>query len=344
MKLSAAVEDYEKCFWREANHSKATRYVYWGRLKHLARWCDSQGMGDPSIQDLDASVLRRYYSAIRDTEVNPKTVRSHIHSIRFLFGFLTADGVLTEDHSRQYRLPRVIPGERTIVSEEDLYRLLDACDKQISELRRVRDRALIAVLIFCCLRRQECLDLELSHISLEDRTLRVRCGKGGKDRELPLCPEVLEPLTAWMAIRRDKKVTNGHQKLFTTLDGRPLGENGLPIILQQACRIAGLPFEGAAKITAHCLRHAGATRWYRMTKDLVSIKALLGHSEIKTTLVYLRAQEQDIRYLANLTSSRGLPASQTQTQNKQEVTGEPATRERTQERSTFFQARRRAIR
>lgn len=329
MKLSAAVEEYKLCYWREGKgHAKSTRYLYLGRLTSFLKWCQQSGLGDPSVQEITPQVLRRYRTYVMDTEVSSNTVRSHIHAIRYLMGFLHRDGVIAEDPSHRDKLPGIEPGQRTIISEEDLYRLLEATDRQITEFRRKRDKALMCVLVFCCLRRQECLDVRTSHLNLEDQTLRVQCGKGRKDRDLPLPPEAVAALQAWLEIRGVKK----HNYLFTTLDGRRLGENGLPVILEQAVRIANLKVEG--KVTAHCLRHAGATRWYRLTKDLLAVKTLLGHEDLKTTEIYLRAHEQDIRYLAELGSSQQSESSLMAPQpEKQKVA-----------RKDFFSARRRSVR
>jgi integrase len=64
-----------------------------------------------------------------------------------------------------------------------------------------RNRAIVAVLVFCGLRRQELIDVKISDIDLQSRWLKVRRGKGGKGRSIPLAPEAADAIRDWLEFR-----------------------------------------------------------------------------------------------------------------------------------------------
>jgi site-specific recombinase XerD len=99
-----------------------------------------------------------------------------------------------ENPTVEVELPKMDAATRLLVSDEDLMRLLEATDRLHSEFRRVRDRAILAVLIYCGVRRQELLDLRVADVNLEDRALLVQQGRGGGRGS---CRSVRKPFPRW---------------------------------------------------------------------------------------------------------------------------------------------------
>jgi site-specific recombinase XerD len=143
-----------------------------------------------------------------------------------------------------------------------------------------RNRAIIAVLLFCGLRRQELADLQLSDVDVKSRWLRVRRGKGGKGRSIPLAPEAAEAVGDWLEFRPEVD----HEYLLTGLGGRRLGKNGLVRVFRRVAKLAGVDRRG---VSLHTLRHTFASLLLQEGCDLVSIQELLGHSDLSTTAIYL---------------------------------------------------------
>jgi site-specific recombinase XerC len=85
--------------------------------------------------------------------------------------------VLAANPAAEVRLPKKDAATRLLVADEDLVRLLEAAERQRSDFRSVRDRAVLSVFIFCGLRRQELLALRLSALNLADQSLLVQQGK-----------------------------------------------------------------------------------------------------------------------------------------------------------------------
>jgi site-specific recombinase XerD len=301
MVLSEAIRDYGECARHELGHTTSTYYTYVCWHRRFARWLAEQGLDDPPIGDVSASLIRRFSYSLSGSNLRPRTIRGALHALRALFAYLVTQKALTENPAAEVRLPKKDAANRLLVTDDDLLKLLDACERQHADFRCVRDRAVLAVFVFCGLRRQELLDLDIGSVNLADASLLVQQGKGQKSRTIYLCPEALTALRDWLAMRQ--KLVTGHSALFVTEDRRRLGEGTLSTLLEEVKAIAGL--KGDPRVKPHSIRHAGATRLLRNGADLRSIQVWLGHSQLQTTALYLHTDEQQSRKIAPLAGLRG---------------------------------------
>jgi site-specific recombinase XerD len=296
MTFSEAIDDYRAYGRHELNHSQATYYSYIATYQQVARWFAEAGYPDPRIEGITPQLLRRYYFSITSQNLRPRTIRGKLVALRALFGYYTAQGVIAENPMLAIKLPRLDAAQRLLVSDDDLQRLLEAAERQRTDFRCARDRAILSVLIFCGLRRAELLALECRHVNLADGTLLVQQGKGKKSRAIPLCQEVLSALRDWLAIR--DALPCRHPYLFVGEGRRRVAEQGLARMLEEIKAIAGM--RGDRRVLPHSIRHAAATRLLRNGADMKSIQTWLGHSDLKTTAIYLHSDEQQIRAVADL--------------------------------------------
>ena len=149
----------------------------------------------------------------------------------------------------------------------------------------LKHRLVLAMLYGCGLRNFELRNLQLKDLDLDRKMLHVRQGKGRKDRYVPLSPIQIRGLKKYLAAERP--VTwcfNGNNR-----DGDPvaLSAMGVQWIVREARRRSGIQKE----VTAHVLRHSYATHLLEMGLDIVSLKELLGHADIQTTLTYLHVAQ-----------------------------------------------------
>jgi site-specific recombinase XerD len=296
MTFSEAIDDYSTCARHELGHSQATYYSYIASLKQFARWLQEHGQPDPPIGEITPQLLRRYHFAVVGQNLRPRTIRSKLNALRALFGYLAHQGIIAENPVLAVKLPKLDAAQRLLVSDDDLQKLLAAAERQRTDFRCVRDRAILSVLIFCGLRRGELINLEVPHINLEAGVLLVQQGKGKKARSIPLCTDALSALRDWLAIRLGLKCR--HTYLFVSEGRRRVGEQGLAHLLEEIKAIAGM--RGDRRVLPHSIRHAAATRLLRNGADLKSIQTWLGHSDLKTTAIYLHSDEQQIRSIADL--------------------------------------------
>jgi len=151
-------------------------------------------------------------------------------------------------------------------------------DRFFEGIGNLKHRTLLMTIYATGLRISEALDLRLEDIDSARRLLRVRQGKGHKDRYVPLSETLLRELrTYWKASRPDSW-------LFPGADSqRPLDVRSVQRVCQRAAQKAAL----SKGVTPHRLRHCFATHLLEAGTDLKTIQVLLGHRSLSTTSVYL---------------------------------------------------------
>jgi integrase/recombinase XerD len=142
----------------------------------------------------------------------------------------------------------------------------------------LKHRVLLSFMYSAGLRAREVSRMKLSDIDSGRMMIHIRQSKYNKDRYLPLSPLMLEGLRKYYyACHPVEYLFNGHEP------GSPLSVRGMQWALREGVKKCKLQ----KGITLHTLRHSYATHLLEFGMDIVTIKELLGHESINTTLVYL---------------------------------------------------------
>ena len=148
----------------------------------------------------------------------------------------------------------------------------------------IRNKAIMALMLHCGLRLSEVTALRPGNINLTKGKLRVESGKGKKDRDLAI-PGYLEDL-----LYKWQKIKPQSDYFFSTLKGKKLSNRYLQQMVKRYTIKAGI----AKKISPHTLRHTYATEYYKQTKDIETLRHILGHSDISTTTIYITLANIDV--------------------------------------------------
>lgn len=146
----------------------------------------------------------------------------------------------------------------------------------------IKQRAICELLYSTGVRLEECTQLKISDIDSHQMSIHLRGGKGRKDRKLLLSPRCLQTLrTYYRAHKPSVYLLEGQ----TT--GKPMHPRSLGHAITQCMILSGLSGKG---FSAHTFRHSFATHLLDAGVDIHTIKTLLGHSKLETTMVYLHLQ------------------------------------------------------
>lgn len=167
--------------------------------------------------------------------------------------------------------------EPASLSLEEAASLVKACPASTPVERR--DRMVILLLYGCGLRTKELCDVLVPDIDTTRRELRVRAGKGGRQRIVPIPEMVHTELLAYLLERGGKR----GPLLRTEKKGKPLDARHVCEIVCLAAQRAGIKHE----ITPKALRHSYATHLMDRGVDLAVIATLMGHRSPAETGVYL---------------------------------------------------------
>jgi len=142
----------------------------------------------------------------------------------------------------------------------------------------LKHRVLLSLMYSAGLRAREASRLKLGDIDSGRMMIHIRRSKYNKDRYVPLSPMILDGLRKYYyACRPVEYLFNGHES------ESQLSVRGMQWALREAVKKCKLQ----KRITLHTLRHSYATHLLEYGMDIVTIKELLGHERIETTLIYL---------------------------------------------------------
>ena len=154
----------------------------------------------------------------------------------------------------------------------------------------LRNLAMLTVMLNIGLRVSEISNLKPGHLNLTENKLRVVNGKGGVDRDLTI-PNgyTSEVLKNWKQIRPKGDY------FFCTLKGGQVSTRYIHLAVKRYVLKAGIN----KNVSPHTMRHSFATEFYRQTKDLETLRMILGHSNILTTQIYITLANEEVKAAMN---------------------------------------------
>ena len=251
-------------------------------LRHVRRFAAFLGRPPDSATVED---LRRFQLHQHESGASAPTINGAVSALRFLFTVTLrrrdlARGLVIKRHVR--RLPEVL-------SIEEAARLLEAAPG-------IKYRAALGVAYGAGLRVSEVAHLKVDDIDSTRMLIRVEQGKGGKDRNAMLSPQLLELLRRWWREGKRRGVMFPHGWLFP---GRsytdPISSRQLHRAVQEAAETAGI----RKRVSPHTLRHSFATHLLEQDVDIRVIQVLLGHSKLETTALYTKVSTRTIQAVAS---------------------------------------------
>jgi len=157
-----------------------------------------------------------------------------------------------------------------------------------------RDYAMLTTFLYEGLRLSELINLNIGDIDFENNVLKVRSGKGDKDREIPLHPEVKKAIVGYLRYRTENNIMpkDEENKDILFVGGKLQRISAFWILhkIKEYAVKAGI----TKNISTHKLRHTALTHWYMATNDIRFVQKIAGHSRITTTEIYVHS---NINYL-----------------------------------------------
>ncbi len=156
----------------------------------------------------------------------------------------------------------------------------------------LRDRAVLEVFYSCGLRRNELINLWVKDVDFERGTVFVRCGKGSKDRYVPIGERALFWVRLYLGTVRPHFVTEAFpHHLFLSSVGKPICPDWLCRKVRLCLSRAGINKRGSC----HLLRHSVATLMLEGGADIRYVAEMLGHARLETTQRYTRVSIDRLR-------------------------------------------------
>jgi site-specific recombinase XerD len=265
----------------------------------LLRYCDDEKRLPPErllLKDLTRDVIEDFLSWL-ETERNCSisTRNQRLSAIHAFFKYLQYEAPESMEH---FQTVIAIPSKKKQTKAFD-YLTIEGIQAILAEPNQntrngFRDLALLALLYDSGARVQEIADLTVSALRLDEPATIRLTGKGQKTRIVPLMSRTADLLRVYMEHFQISNTPLNSQPLFYSRTHAKLTRSGIAFILEKYTEMARSKQQGIlpAKITPHTLRHSKAMHLLQSGVNLVYIRDLLGHVDIKTTEMYARADTQ----------------------------------------------------
>ena len=247
--------------------NEKTQLTYLRAVKRLTQFLQR------SPDTASAEDLRLFQKSLVEQGVSGQTINATIIGLRFFF-----ENTLDQPHLMRYmssvRVPEKLP---LILSVEEVARLLQCAPN-------LKAKAALSVAYGAGLRAKEVTHLKVTDIDSERMVIRVEQGKGGRDRQAMLAPELLQMLRVWWreGHRLGKMLPGGW--LFPGMNPiNPLSTRQLNRMIKQAAETAEIEYR---RVSMQTLRHSFATHLLEQKVDIRIIQVLLGHKKLTTTARY----------------------------------------------------------
>jgi integrase len=232
--------------------------------------------------ELEQEQVQEYLFMLQKRSKTPsQTYFKHcVYGLRFL---LKSEGLPYEF----LRLPSIKHEKKlpVVLSKEEVWRMLLAC-------QLLKHKVLIGLLYGCGLRCMEVRNVRIQDLDFDRKQLRVVQGKGKKDRYVPLSIHLIRGLKTYLEAEKPKDwIFNGQplpNRAGGDFDSR-YSQRGVQWAVKQATKAAGITKD----VCVHTLRHTFATHLLEDGMDIITLKNLLGHENIETTMEYLHIAQLD---------------------------------------------------
>ena len=248
------------------------------------------------------------YLKYRPAEANPRGgvmnretgVKRKVSSLKSFYKYLYQKEMVENDPAARVLMPKLHEKEIIRLDVDEVALMLDQAEsgdrlterqKAFHEKTKIRDLAILTLLLGTGIRVSECVGLDVNDVDFRNDGIRVH-RKGGKEQVVYFGDEVEEALLNWLEEREHISPAEGSEEaLFLSLQDRRMNVRSVENMVKKYARTAA-PLK---KITPHKLRSTYGTNLYRSTGDIYLVADVLGHSDVNTTKKHYAALEDERR-------------------------------------------------
>ena len=277
---------YENYLTKVKQASGNTISSYLRDIRQFAGWLHEE----EETEVVDATELHiQLFLTHLESEGRSAATRSRaLASLKNFFGYVVSSGFLAQSPVKEIKVDRGEKKLPQILSSREIELLL--AQPAMTEPKGIRDKAMLEVMYATGIRVSELIGLDIDDVNLEAQVIKCRTGK--KSRTIPLYPEALKALGAYIReVRGFLLAVPSEKALFVNIGGARMSRQGFWKILKHYQTTARIDKE----ITPHTLRHSFAVHLLENGADLGSVQELMGHSDISSTQMYTQMVDQHLK-------------------------------------------------
>ncbi len=291
--MTTTTTTIEQAFLEQFSTNTQEAYEY--ELKRFFEFA-----GDKEPQDVDSLAVLDFRHHLTDSlKLKPASVNRALNTVRSYYEWLIGEGKANVNPARkvkQARTDHVNQMDVKWLSPVEVERLFLAVSGEKDQRKRVRDEAIISLMLLAGLRVSEVTDLAVEDVNLSrgQAVITVREGKGELWRTVPISDKLRKVLAAWLDVRMQYKFAHGSPFLFVSRKAAKISRFTLDQIITKYMEAVGI-----TEHSCHSLRHTFAKRLAESNVRLEEIAKLCGHASIQTTMIYTQPGANELRDAVN---------------------------------------------
>ncbi|MDD4874652.1 MAG: tyrosine-type recombinase/integrase [Dehalococcoidales bacterium] len=290
--MKQEIEQFLGYVGTERGFSPKTVDAYRHDLGKFSEFADKELGKDWQVGDVDQYTIKAYMQFLADRGNAAVSRGRKLATLKSFFRYLTSEGRVKVAPTATIKMPKTQQKEPSYLTEQEYKRLLRTVQKNATKYFKARDTAIITMLLGMGLRLSELTELDVGNVNFEDGTIKVT-RKGNQERILPANDEVMITLNRYLKSREN---ATAQQPLFLSKRNQRIGNGSVWHLVKKYLKQAQIEKD---KLSPHTLRHTFATTLLRQGENLLTIKELLSHRNLRTTERYLHINGDDLKNAVN---------------------------------------------
>ena len=222
--------------------------------------------------------------------LSPATVQGYVRTLRVFFSWVVKEEYLLVSPAAKIPVPKATHKVINTFTHKQIGKLAQACYR--SNGNGYRNLTILLLLLDSGIRVSELVNINLEDVNLVEGWLKIKIGKGGKERIVPVGSVVQKSLWKYINQFRTQPLTQKVTSLFLSDNGLPLTRSGIQQMLRRCGKRAGI---SGVRCSPHTFRHTFAKSYLVNGGDIFSLQKILGHSSLASVRTYLNLFGTDIK-------------------------------------------------
>lgn len=270
----------------EKRYSNETVENYQIDINQFIKYCEDNNIFD--IKMIQYEELRKYLEYLFDKKYSNKTISRHISSLKSFYKYLINNNIINYNPTELLSSPKFEFRLPNYLNVGELDSLINTPNRETKAGKR--DVLIIEMFYSTGIRLSELVNIKITDIDFTNKSIKIK-GKGNKERYVfygLICKDYLED---YLNNSRVFYLKGNNDYLFLSQHGKQITNSGIEFIIKKLLKDSGINI----RLTPHVLRHTFATHMLNEGADLLTVKELLGHSNISTTGIYTHVSNEQLR-------------------------------------------------
>jgi integrase/recombinase XerC len=263
---------------------------------HFLTWKEQRD-GEYIIEETRPIDIKEYISYLKhQCKRKPATINKYIAALKVFFAFLLSSGIIKDNPMTRIKVEKLDyangANQTKWLTKEEQDRFISYVQLEPNEFKRLRNLAIIDLMLYSGLRVNEVSSLEINDIITKDKDVQViiREGKGNKFATVILVQKHAKNLRKWLKYRKnlEKDIHKESTRLFVSERSPFLSERGIQKMLTKYARLANME-----NITPHRFRHSFCKNLANAGTPIEIIRRLARHESIQTTAIYVESSQEE---------------------------------------------------